>query len=118
MIASHKLFDMIYDLPVEWKDVVWMNNSDLPNEENPKSSRCSINGSIRCCHNYLYKDDGIWIPTTTAMKSIPLVCQEYRIFYNENFRLVWIGQCPVCQRVHYNVERMDDEWFDLDGEKI
>jgi len=113
MIASHELFDLIYDLPSEWKDIVWMNWSDLPCKNRPKYARCAVDGDLLCCHSYIYTDDEIWKPTITMMKSIEIKCTEYRIFFNGQFRSVWIGQCPVCRRVHYNVERMKDEWFDL-----
>jgi hypothetical protein len=119
------------DLPQEWYDALWINHSDIPNEKHPNSFRCDT--ELSCTHNYTWvgedefplsqEEGGIWQPVLAEynigfvqweVDPVDLETKKYRSFIRGHMREVEIGRCPVCGKVHYRVERMNDEWFNLE----
>lgn len=122
------------DLPSEWLDAIWINHSDVPDEYYPNTFRFGDGDKLSCAHNFSWhgpdhenlppEEGGIWSPIlATYNKGFvqwdvdpidDIRTNKYRIFVFGQLRDVSIGRCPVCGKVHYFVERMPDEWFNLE----
>jgi hypothetical protein len=108
-------------LPKGWLNEVWINHSDLPDEDHPRSFRCGDQDSIECCHNYNF-DDQHWQPVIAEYNRgfvaweedpVHLDMTAYSVFLVDQIRDVLVGRCPICGKVHCYFERNPDEWFGL-----
>ena len=133
MFDAEEIKEAVGDsVPEEWLNAIWMNHSDLPDENHPTMFRCTEpERPPHCTHNYEYRNwdnpnlpDYTWSPISVKWNKgyMDLECEEesvqiewdkFVIFLGTNMREAWIGRCPICGRVHYMVERFPNEWFGL-----
>jgi hypothetical protein len=124
MIRSEELIDLI-EFPKDWLDQIWINHSDVPCETKPTTFRCGDpeeKGFLPCGHNFTYDDGGSWNPHLMSEEwaiehgYFPEPTEEVQL--EEHFvwipdltsmRKIWVGQCSVCKKIHYYVEREPEE---------
>jgi len=125
MITDTDLIDALGDsCPPHWRDAIWINHSDLPSAEKPNTFRCKREEEpLPCAHAFHFADDGTWnpqvfsrnpspVPPTVKVDTVRHLLKVPGVAHTP-MRNVYVGQCPICQRVHYAVERFEDEWFDV-----